>query len=548
MLSHYIEILESKNEWIENLINTLSIEEKIAQLLILPVWTDKGEAHLTEIEQTLAQHEVGGILFVTGTPHKQVEVTNRLQQKAQIPFLVALDAEWGLAMRLKNSIKYPYQLALGGMPDAQGIYAMAAEIAKQLKRIGVHLNFSPCADVNTLPQNPVISYRSFGENAHVVSNYSAIYMKALHDNGIVAVAKHFPGHGATDKDSHYTLPDVFLNKEQFEATDLYPFKELINQGLVSIMTAHIYVPALDNSAKQASSISTKIVSDLLKHELNFKGLIITDAMDMKGVSECYPAGEADFRALLAGNDMLEMVHDVNLCIQTVKQKIETKQFDLIQLDSKLRKVLALKYLLGLNQKPKLIETYNLDEDLNTSHALEVNYFLRKRIVCMLRNENGNLPINKQLKTVVVSLSSDKITKFQETIAAETTASLLFLSPKANENEINELKKQIATFQQKIIAVHNLSVFYTDKFGLTPQLESLLSYFINSENCTIVLFANPYILEYIPNIEKSKALLISMEGLRTPSEEENYFSQEIVAQIVLGHEKAVAKLPFKSSVF
>jgi len=542
MIRKYVQILENHNDWIDGLLTNLSLKQKIAQLLILPVWTDKGISHESEIAEILENNEVGGILFVTGSPEKQVELTNRFQQKAKIPFLIAIDAEWGLAMRLQNTIKFPYQIALGAMPSEDGIYEMAAEIAQQLKRIGVHINFAPTADVNTIPQNPVISYRSFGENAERVAARSLIYMKALQDNGIVAVAKHFPGHGATDKDSHFELPDVFRSRKQIETVDLLPFKQLIANGLLGIMTAHIYIPTMDWSQRMASSISEKIVTQLLKEELGFEGIVITDAMDMKGVSECYPPGEVDFKALKAGNDMLEMVHNVQLTVDYVAEKVELGEISIHEIDAKCRKVLSLKYLLGLSKKPEIISTLNLLNDLNNMNAKAMNYQLRKNIQTVLKNENELIPLKKALKTAVVSIFSGENTFFQQTIQNKFDVSLFCLSAKATEKEIRNLKTVLKDFERVVVAFHNLSVFFTDNFGASQMMQNLVDYFSKLENSILVLFANPYILGFLPTVHYANALLITFDGLRKPEEKELDVSHEIAAKIVLGELNAKGKLP------
>ena len=254
-----------------------------------------------------------------------------------------MDAEWGIGMRLDSVMDFPRQLTLGAVRNNNLIYKMGEAIAEQCQRLGVHINFAPVVDVNSNPLNPVINDRSFGEDMYNVSNKGIAYMKGLQDNKVLACAKHFPGHGDTDKDSHKTLPSVAQDYTRIDSLELYPFKQLIESGVGSIMNAHLYVPALDSLEKRASSLSKKICTDLLKGELDFKGLSFTNALNMKGVSQYFKPGQLELKAYKAGNDILLFPEDVPKAIRVLEKAFKNGELDLNELDSRVRKILQLKY-------------------------------------------------------------------------------------------------------------------------------------------------------------------------------------------------------------
>ncbi|MDP1744894.1 MAG: glycoside hydrolase family 3 N-terminal domain-containing protein, partial [Bacteroidota bacterium] len=304
--------------WADSVFKTLTPEERIAQLFMVAAYSNKDKTHVKEIKKLVDQYKIGGLIFFQGGPLRQARLTNSYQFSAKVPLFIAIDAEWGLAMRLDSTTKFPRQMTLGAIQNDTLIYEMGAEIARQCTRLGMQINFAPVVDVNNNPLNPVISNRSFGENKYNVTRKAAMYMKGMQDNKVLANAKHFPGHGDTDSDSHKTLPTVNSSRERLDTLELYPFKELIAQGLGSMMVAHLFIPSLDTTLNQASTLSKKVVTGLLKDTLGFKGLIFTDALNMRGVSKFYKPGEVDVKALIAGNDVLLFPEDVPTAIKQIK--------------------------------------------------------------------------------------------------------------------------------------------------------------------------------------------------------------------------------------
>ncbi len=263
--------LQKRDAWVDSVMNSLDEEAKLGQLFMVAAYSNRDESHLRELRKLVKNQEIGGLIFFQGGPVRQARMTNELQAAADVPLFIAMDAEWGLGMRLDSIPDFPRQMTLGAIQDNQLIYTMGAEIARQCKLLGVHINFAPVVDVNSNPANPVIGSRSFGEYKINVAAKGIAYMRGLQENGVLASAKHFPGHGDTDTDSHLTLPVIRHDMERLKSVELYPFEQLIQDSLASIMVAHMHVPSLDNRPNTATTLSPAVVNDLLKKEMGYKG-------------------------------------------------------------------------------------------------------------------------------------------------------------------------------------------------------------------------------------------------------------------------------------
>ncbi|NJM14949.1 MAG: hypothetical protein HC896_05810 [Bacteroidales bacterium] len=409
--------LNVKNNWVDSVFGSLSTDERIAQLIMIDAYSDKDKKYADGIEDLVERYNVGGIMFLKGDALKQAELTNQFQSKAKTPMLIAMDAEWGLAMRLKNTVSYPKQITLGAITDNQLIYKMAADIAKQLKEIGVQVSFSPVVDVNNNPGNPVINSRSFGENKDNVAQKGLAYMMGLQDNHIIATAKHFPGHGDTDTDSHLSLPAIHHGPERLVDIEMYPFQQLINSGLTAVMAAHLNVPALDSTPGLPSSLSKNIVTHWLRDSLGFNGLVFTDALNMGGVSNQFKEGELELEAIQAGNDIVLMPADVPKTIDHIKKAIEKGQIEQAIIDEKCYKVLACKYWAGLNEY-KPINLTGLSQRLNPASAKVINYQLAENSITLLKNHNILLPFKRldTLRMASVAWVPQKPTIFNKGLA------------------------------------------------------------------------------------------------------------------------------------
>src|ERR1035437_9410245 len=351
--------------WVDSVLKTLTIDQQIAQCIWIAGYSNSDISHEVEVTDIIRKYGVGGIVFFQGTASKQAELTNYYQKISKVPLIIALDAEWGAGMRLENVSKFPYQMTMGAIKNDSLIYQFGSAVASQFKRLGIQVNFAPVLDINVNAQNPVINYRSFGENREKVTSKSIMYMKGMQDNGILATGKHFPGHGDTNVDSHLDLPLITHNRARLNSVELYPFRKLIAEGIGSIMIAHLNLPSLDTTTGLPSTLSHVIITGLLKNDLGFKGLIVTDAMNMKGVTKFFIPGEADAKALEAGNDVAEFVTDVEATIRETKNYISQKKLTVDDIAFKCRKVLAVKYWSGLN-KPVIIKDENIDKELSPS--------------------------------------------------------------------------------------------------------------------------------------------------------------------------------------
>jgi beta-N-acetylhexosaminidase len=392
-----------ETRWVDSVYTSMSFDQQLGQLFMIRAHSDLGADHIAGVEKLIRDYHVGGLCFFQGTPEKQVELTNRYQNQAGLPLMVAMDAEWGLGMRMpKSTISFPKQLALGAIRDNHLIYEMGKEIARELRRMGVHVSFSPVLDVNNNPNNPVIATRSFGEDRYNVTVKSYNYMKGLQDHGVMACAKHFPGHGDTDVDSHYDLPIIRHDRARLDSIELYPFRALARYGIGSFMAAHLAVPALDERNNRPTSLSRATLTDLLRGEMNFTGLVFTDGLEMKGVTKHFGEGEVEAESILAGNDVLLLPESTPDAFKAIKRYLEEGKLKPEEVEVKVRRVLLAKYRLGLRTKQRENPT-NLRAELNTTEAYDLKQRLFEASVTVVRDEQNVLPLNNLDKNRLASL-------------------------------------------------------------------------------------------------------------------------------------------------
>ncbi|WP_439882084.1 glycoside hydrolase family 3 N-terminal domain-containing protein [Pontibacter sp. MBLB2868] len=524
------------SHWVDSVMKSLTPEERIAQLIMIPVYSNKDQAHIDSISNIINTYKVGGLIFFQGGPVRQAKMTNRYQQESKVPLMISLDGEWGLSMRLDSTVRFPYQMSMGGIDNEELIYEMGKEIARQCKRMGINVNFAPVVDINNNANNPVIGFRSFGENKYNVARKSIAYMKGMQDEHVLASAKHFPGHGDTDVDSHVGLPVINFSRIRLDSTELYPFRELMNNGLGSVMVAHMNIPVLDNTVNQASTLSKKIVSDLLKKELNYKGIVFTDALNMQGVAKFYPPGIVDVKALLAGNDVLLNTMDVKTTIAEVKKAIANGEITQEEVDARCRKVLAAKQWMELD-KWQPIETEHLIADLNNPHAQYLNRQLTEASLTLLRNKQNILPIKTldTLRVAALAIGTNKETDFQRGLARYTKVDTFFLSPNSSIEELQQMKEKLQQYNLVIAGVHRLNLKAgSSNFGITAEMNLFLKDLIRSKPTIVSVFGNVYSLAKFESIDKADAVLTAYQ--------ENATAQDVAAQIIFGGLGATGKLP------
>jgi beta-glucosidase-like glycosyl hydrolase/CubicO group peptidase (beta-lactamase class C family) len=524
--------VDIQTQWVDSVFSTLDLDAKIGQLFMVAAYSNKDDAHRQEILELVEDYKIGGLIFFQGGPVRQANLHNEYQAAADVPLLVAMDCEWGVGMRLDSTIRYPYQMALGAVQDNDLIYSMGEEIARQFRRLGMHINFAPVIDVNNNARNPVINFRSFGEDKYNVAEKGLAYMKGMQDHGILACGKHFPGHGDTEVDSHKDLPVISHGMDRLKDIELYPFHELMKKGLGSVMVAHLSIPVLDSTYNLPSTLSSPIVSGLLKDSLDFAGMVFTDALNMEGVAKYYDPGEVDLKAFMAGNDVLLFSMNVQKGIGLIKKAVGDGNVSQEEIDESVKKILALKYWSGLI-KSQHVETERLIEDLNTAEAKLLNRKLVEASLTVIRNEGDILPLKGLDSLKITSITIDNSSKkpFDERLSTYTDINHVLLSEEVN---MDELSGKIPDSNLVILNVTGLSQYASRNFGLSAIKLALINEILKNHPTILVWHGNPYGLAMLESIDNSQATIISYQ--------ENANTFDLSAQLLFGGISAHGKLP------
>lgn len=527
----FLQYVQSK--WVDSIMGSMTPQERIGQLIWVRAFSNKGPEHRAEVLKAIEKWNVGGLIFFQGDPLRQVTLMNEYQNAAKVPLLGAIDAEWGLGMRLEHTISFPFQMALGAIGDDKLIYEMGKEIAHQIKRVGLHLNFAPVADVNNNPNNPVINYRSFGEDKVKVAEKSVAYMKGMQDGGLLTTAKHFPGHGDTSTDSHFDLPLIDHSLERLEEIELYPFKELIRAGANGIMVAHLNIPALDSSGRP-STLSKPIITDLLKERLGFKGLVVTDGMEMKGVTKDNQPGIVDMQALLAGNDVLVLVQDIAKAIAEIGQAVNKGLISQKEIDRRVRKTLAAKQWVKLDQYRPTPLT-NLLEDINSPEALLLERKLTEASLTVLKNEADILPFKHldTLKIMSISIGSESITEFQNTLGLYTAVDHSTLPLVAAPNDIEAIRNKLPHYNMVIVGIHDDGPRPLNSIKFSEPLKAFIAT-LPYDKTVVSYFKNPYSIAKLDNLENARWLVVTYQDSKS--------AQDLAAQLLFGGVGANGRLP------
>lgn len=466
----------AQQKWVDSVYNSLTEDQRIAQLMVIRAHSNLGPAHVAKVEQDIRQYNVGALCFFQGGPMRQALLTNQYQKLAQTPLMVTIDGEWGLGMRLDSVLKFPYQITMGAQQDPNLAYRVGVAIGEQCKRIGVHVNYAPVVDINNNPNNPVIGFRSFGEDRDKVSRYGIAIMKGMQDAGIMACAKHFPGHGDVDVDSHHDLPVINKSIAQLDSMELVPFKAIFDAGVGSVMIAHLYIPSIDTTANKATSISRNNVTDLLRKKLNYQGLTFTDALEMKGVAKYFPGGTIAVEALIAGNDMLCLPADVGESIEVIKKAVAEGRLSQQELDEKVKKVLASKYALGLH-RPQIIDTTNLINDLNSKTNALREEVARKSLVLLTKLPSSlQWPLQKDKHRIAyIQLGGKELSVFGRQLQANINAVPFHLSYKDSTSKVDTILaalKSSGNYDLYIVGVHGYNNKPADNFGISKAALSI----------------------------------------------------------------------------
>lgn len=491
---------EKQNAWVEKILSEMTLEEKVGQLFMIAVYSNKREADYQIVENQIRKYHLGGVAFFQGNALKQAELTNRYQSAAKTPLLIGLDAEWGLGMRLNNTWSFPKAITIGAAKDTGLAEKIGEEIARQCRRIGVHFNFAPVADINSNPKNPVINYRSFGESVANVSELTAAFVRGHRKQNVMTSAKHFPGHGDTNVDSHYELPVLNHSLQHIRDVESAPFRAMIKDSVASIMIGHLNVPALDKGVP--ATVSEKIIKGYLQKEMGFQGLVISDALNMRGLLKSFPVGQAEVYAFKAGNDMLLQTANIDRAYKAVLDACIDGTITETELDESIRKILKSKFWVGLNAYQP-VDLRNIAGDLNSDRNKELTQLVYNNAVTVTRDEFGLIPI-KGLATVEmasIAVGGDPGNLFQSTLElyGNVTPYLLPDKPSGNADWQNIADEAVKN-DLVIVSIHQVRQSEKLDYGITEPTLNLLRDIQKRSRLIVCVFGNPYSLKFFDEFE------------------------------------------------
>ncbi len=521
--------------WVENQYDSMTLDEKIGQLFIADVWSGKEKMHTDRIKKLIKENHIGGVMFSKGGPYRQAKLTNEYQELSKTKLLITQDAEWGLSMRLDSTYAFPWNMTLGAIKDNALVERVGKQIGYHCRRVGVHMNFAPDIDINTNPKNPIIGNRSFGEDKFNVANKGVAFFRGMEQSNVLGSAKHFPGHGDTSQDSHKTLPTIDFSSDRIENIELHPFRELIEGGVASIMVAHLNIPSLGTKNGKPSSLSKKIVTGLLKEKLGFKGLIFTDALNMKGASNYKEPGDVDLAAFLAGNDILLISKDIPKAVEKLKHAYKTNKITEDRLAHSVKKILMAKYKVGLNNY-KPIDLVDIHEDLNTRENDILYKKLLENAITLVKNKESIIPI-KDFDTKKIAY-----VKFGE---ANNDDYLNRLKLHANVTEIkasnlDEMITKLKKFNLVILGVHKSNQNPWKSYNIDDKEINWLYEIARTNNVVLNIFGSPYALLDIKSETNFESILVSYQN--------SEIAQKVSADAIFGVTSIEGVLPVSSNSY
>ncbi len=520
---------EAQKKWVDSLYSSMTLAEKVGQLYMVQVMSNQDEATKNKVVEIIKDHHIGGIIYSNGGPLRQARLNNELQSFSKTPMLIGMDAEWGLSMRLDSTYAFPWNMTLGAIKDNKLVEQTGRQIGEHCKRLGVHFNFAPVVDINTNPKNPIIGNRSFGEDRDNVTEKASAFMKGMQDAGVLANAKHFPGHGDTDQDSHKTLPTISFNEKRIDSIELYPYKKLIQEGLSSVMVAHLNVPSLEARDGYPSSLSKHIVTDILKVKLGFKGLIFTDALTMKGAADFSKTGAIDLAAFNAGNDVMLMSVDVGIGVSKIMDAYNKGEISESRLEHSVKKILQAKYKVGLNNYEP-IGLYNLSKDLNRLKDDILYEELLENAITIVKNEKDLLPLRRlETKSIAyVKLGDDLGSAFFNELKKYA---------KVHEIESDNLYSLIAKlkpYNTVIIGFHRSNDNPWESYKFSNKELVWLHEISQTHTVIIDAFVKPYALSRLKTLENIESIVVSYQN--------SEIAQQKSAQLIFGAIPSKGSLP------
>jgi Beta-glucosidase-related glycosidases len=531
----------AEKHWVDSVFYSLTLEERVAQLICMRA-NQSNKPFDGKVAEYIRRYNIGGVCFFRADAAPQVEQTNCWQQLAKTPLLVSIDGEWGLGMRVNNTLSYPYQMTLGAISNNDLIYLMGQQIAEQCHRMGIHVNFAPDVDVNSNARNPVIGMRSFGENPQNVAQKGAAYALGMQSRGLITSMKHFPGHGNTQADSHFSLPTVNSSYQEVQNVELYPFRYLIEQGVNGVMVGHLYFPAIEPVRNTSSSLSPKVTTELLRNELNFDGLIFTDGLEMKGVSEKTSQDSVPYLAFLAGSDVLLLPTNVPFAIRAIKEAAERDPLIAAKVNESCRRVLQYKFKAGLSHCQDVAPEHVL-QDLKKKEYYDLNQKLFDEAVTLLKNDDRILPLlpNSSAKVATVTIGNGKSNQVSRELQCNGFPTKSFIVAKDKlASKMSGLLQSLKSYDIVILNIQNTSMFATKEYGINAETISFYNKLLSQNQVILNLFACPYALNRFADNENLKALIVAYED--RPE------AVNAAVSLLVGKHYSKGKLPVSAGIF
>ena len=519
----------AQTNWVEHVLKNMTLDEKIGQLFMVQAYSNKDKNHEDFITEMITKYHVGNLIFMQGTPQKQAVLNNKYQAASKVPLLVGFDGEWGLDMRLKNTYKFPWNMTLGAIKNDSLLTEFGSHLGKHCKRLGIHINFAPVVDINTNPENPIIGNRSFGENKENVTQKAIAFTKGMQREGVLANAKHFPGHGDTATDSHHTLPVLNFDMNRLDSIELYPYRSVFDAGITSVMTAHLSIPSLEPDASLPTSLSKNVVTNLLQQKLGFLGLVITDGLNMKGAANYATSAEINLAAILAGNDLLLIPQDVPATIKAIKNAIALKTLSEERINLSVRKILKAKYWAGL-YKYQPVVIHNIQQDLNTVVDELLHRELVKNSLTVVKNNNNNIPVTNLEKKKIgyVELGDDSGNNFVEMLQNYAKVDVI------SDQSLNALLRKLKPYNLVIVGFHKSNKNPWKSYKFTDKQLVWLQEIARQNNIILDVFASPYSLLQVKTFANIEGVIVSYQNSK--------IAQELSAQLIFGAFEAKGKLP------
>jgi len=525
----------AEQRWVDSVFNSLTPDQRLGQFFMVAAYSNREKAHADRIERLVRNQGIGGVMFLQGGPRRQALMTNRLQAAARVPLLIATDAEWGLDMRLDSTSHFAKQMTLGAMDDDRLVYQMGRDLARKLRALGVHINFAPVVDVNSNPGNPVIGNRSFGENQDRVAALGVQYVKGLQEQRVIAVAKHFPGHGDTDTDSHVALPVINTDMARLEKVDLVPFQKTFEAGVLGVMVAHLYMPLFDTTNAKTTTLSRALVTGLLQEKMGFKGLIFTDALNMRSVSRLYQDGELDAMALAAGNDVLLFSEDVPAALGRIKTAVAAGHLVQTELDARVKKILRAKYWAGLSRY-RPVNLTQLHDSLNQPASRVLAQTIFEHAVTVVKNDDKLLPFQRldTLRIAAVTIGTAPEGPYATIFNKYQPGPVVAVADRyAPDSTFARVQAGLGNANVVVVSLHQMNNTPAHSYGLG---EGALKFLKNLQadkrrKTVVVAMGNPYGLKFL---ESARTLVCGYE--------DHYAAQIVLPQVLFGALPARGKLP------